>query len=73
MGAETKAETRSQSQMAREVLKLAKEQGVVREYAVRPGGRATIYPTEGRGKFYAANVLDVLAILKQLGFDPDKS
>lgn len=61
---------RDSRQIARAALKGAKEQGVIKDFAVRKYGRATIY-IQG-GKFYTEHVLDTLQHLKNLGFNPNK-
>jgi chromosome segregation and condensation protein ScpB len=55
---------RTPRQIARDALEEALTRGVITDYAVRPGGRATIY-VDG-GKFYTEHTLDTLATLKRI-------
>jgi hypothetical protein len=63
---------RSAKQIARDALRAAKAEGVVRDFAVRDGGRATIY-RPGRGKYYTENALDTLAVIDELRDERDAS
>lgn len=59
--------TRTPMQIAREVLKEAQADGIVRDFALRVGGRATVYPAfGGYGKFYTTSSLDTLTLLSRL-------
>jgi hypothetical protein len=68
---ETPDRTRSTKQIARDALKAAKAEGVIRDFAVRDGGRATIYPAHTRGKYYTTSTLDTLAIIEQIRFEAE--
>lgn len=54
----------------RAMLKEAKEQGLIRDFALRPGGRATIYNVGERTKIYTTSTLDTMAALRKRGFNP---
>jgi hypothetical protein len=73
---------RSPRQIAKDVLIAAKAAGIVRDYVLRGGGRATIYwgpraqlesfgnpdGHRGPGKSYTTSALDTLRILRSAGF-----
>lgn len=60
---------RSTKQIARDALNAAKAEGIVRDFDVRNGGRATIYPAHGGGKFYTTSALDTLTVIEQIRRD----
>lgn len=62
--------TRTPRQFASRALIAAQRQGVILDFEVRRGGRATVYLKRG-GKMYTTSTLDTLALLKREGFDPN--
>lgn len=65
--------TRTPKEIAQQACKAAKEAGLIADYSVRAGGRATIYfaPDSDRdGKTYTTSALDTLAVLSEEGFRP---
>lgn len=69
--------SRTPQQIVRQSLKAAKEQGVIRDFALRAGGRATIYFADGTVKAgmksYTNNSLETLAMLHREGFRPPEA
>lgn len=57
---------RSEVQIARDALKQAKATGLIRDFAVRAGGRATIYHVDRPTKAYTTSTLDTLAHLRHI-------
>lgn len=56
----------------RAMLKDAKAKGFIRDFALRPGGRATIYSARERTKHYTTSTLDTMASLQKAGWSPDE-
>lgn len=54
----------------RAMLKDAKERGFIRDFVLRPGGRATIYNADVATKIYTTSTLDTLAALQRRGWTP---
>lgn len=65
--------SRTPMQIARQALKEAKAEGLVKDFAVRKAGRATVYPLAGGGKYYTEHVLDTLALLDRLRGERDNA
>jgi hypothetical protein len=70
---------RTPQQITRQFLKAAKESGVIKDFTLRTGGKATIYYADSSDnagqKTYTKNALDTLTVLSVLsneGFRPPK-
>ncbi len=59
-------EPRTPQQILRKVLRDAMDEGIINAFAVRAGGRATVYPAVGGGKYYTTSTLDTLTLLERL-------
>jgi hypothetical protein len=68
----TPAETRELQAKLRAILKDAVARGFIKDFALRSGGRATIYHVEDATKSYTTGTLDTMTHLRRCGWDPSE-